>query len=153
MLVPSIFKNNLFNDFFSDPFDDEFFRRANPVANGARRQFPLMNTDIKETDKAYELEIDLPGFDKEQIELTLEDGYLNIAAKREDKVDEQDENGKYIHRERYVGACSRKFFVGKQMTEEQIKAAFENGILKITVPKPEPEPVIEEPKKTISIEG
>ena len=150
MLTPSIFRNNFFDSFFDDPFDDFF--KVPARGTKPQKQVPFMKTDIKETDAGYELEIDLPGFQKDQIELTLENGYLNVAAETKNSVDDQDENGKYIHRERYTGRCSRSFYVGDLLKEEDVKAGFENGILKIAIPKKEPEKVVEE-KKTIAIEG
>ena len=111
----------------------------------------LMKTDVKETDGAYELAMDLPGYGKNEVKAELKNGYLIIHASKEQKEDEKDKEGKYIRRERYYGSCSRSFYVGKDVTENDIKAKFDNGILRITVPKKEAKPEIEE-KKYISID-
>ena len=147
MLMPSIFGENLFDDFF-----DDF---ARPVRSAARYSTPatnVMRTDIKESDAGYELDIDLPGYKKEDVKAELADGYLTISAETKKNDDKKDENGKYIRRERYYGTCSRSFYVGEDVTEEDIKAKFEDGILKLLVPKKEAQPKIEE-KKYIPIEG
>ena len=147
MLMPSIFRENLFDDFF-----DDFYR---PVVRRTQRpeQRPvhdIMRTDVKETESGYELEIDLPGYKKEDVSAELKDGYMTIKAASKKENDEKDENGKYIRRERYFGSCSRSFYVGEAVTEEDIKAKFEDGILKVSVPKKELKPAIEE-KKYIAI--
>ena len=118
-----------------------------------RRASHIMKTDIKETDKGYELVVDLPGFTKDEVKADLENGYLTISAEKGlDKDEQEKETGRYIRKERYAGACSRSFYVGEEGTEEDIKAKFEDGILKISVPKKEPQPAVEQPK-TIAIEG
>ncbi len=140
MLLPSIFGEDLFDDWMMDfPF------RGNGSAN-------LMRTDVKETDNSYELDMDMPGFDKGDIKAELKNGYLTISASSNRNNDEKDKDGKYIRRERYTGSCSRSFYVGDDVKEEDIKAKFENGILKVTVPKKEEKPAVEE-NKYISIEG
>ena len=110
-----------------------------------------MNTDIKENDNDYELTMNLPGVKKEDVTAELKDGYLTIHATSNQNKDEKDEDGKYIRRERYSGSCNRSFYVGDAVTEEDIKANFENGTLKMTIPKKEAKAVPE--KKFISIEG
>ena len=148
MLVPSIFGESLFDDFMDFPFEREFFRRT-PVYGKTEKN--IMKTDVKETDNAYELDIDLPGFKKEEVTAKLENGYLTISASTNKNNDEKDKDGRYIRRERYTGQCSRSFYVGSQVTQDQIKAKFENGILKLSIPKVEKQQV--EQKKYISIEG
>ena len=143
LLMPSVFRNNLFDDFFDD-FDRPVKRVQDP-------QNTLMRTDVKETEKSYELDVELPGVKKEDVKAQLKDGYLTISA--ETKFDNSDEHeGKYIRRERYYGTSSRSFYVGEELTEEDIIAKFEDGILKISVPKKLPEEKIETPK-FIQIEG
>ena len=140
MLLPSIFGEDLFDNWMMDfPF------RGNGSAN-------LMRTDVKETDNSYELDMDMPGFDKGDIKAVLKNGYLTISASSNRNNDEKDKDGKYIRRERYTGSCSRSFYVGDDVKQEDIKAKFENGILKVTVPKKEEKPAVEE-NKYISIEG
>ncbi|WP_455617367.1 Hsp20/alpha crystallin family protein [Eisenbergiella sp.] len=139
MLMPSIFGENLFDDWMSLPF-----RNFNTNS--------LMKTDIRETDGSFELDIDMPGFSKEDLKAELKEGYLTVSASTSKDNDEKDENGKYIRRERYSGSCSRSFYVGDEVKQEDIKAKFENGILKISVPKKEAKPQVEE-NKHIAIEG
>ena len=111
-----------------------------------------MRTDVKESETGYELDIDLPGYKKENVKAELKDGYLKISAESRQDSDEKDENGKYIRRERYYGTCSRSFYVGTQVSQEEIKARFEDGILKLLIPKKEAKPMVED-KKYIAIEG
>ena len=147
MLMPSIFGENLFDDDWMDfPFDRDFWGRTN---NKTTKN--LMKTDIREHDAGYELDIDLPGFKKDEIKVELENGYLTISATKGADNDEQDKKGKYIRRERYAGAMQRSFYVGDDVTQEDIKAKFENGILRLSIPKKDAKAV--ETKKTIAIEG
>ena len=147
MFMPSIFGEDLFDDFF-----DGFRAPAKPGFASARPMNGLMKTDVKETEDGFELDIDLPGYGKEDVTAELKNGYLTINATKKTEDDEKDKKGRYIRRERFYGSCSRSFFVGKQVTEEDIKAKFENGILIVTGPKKEPKPQVEE-KKYIQIEG
>ena len=153
MLLPSVFGRDMFDDFFRFPiFDDKDFRDMEKKLYG-RGSRNLMNTDVKETEDGFELEMDLPGFDKDEIKVSLEKGYMTVSAQKEMNQDEKDaDSGKYIRRERYAGACQRSFFVGEELTEEDIKGEFKHGILKLKVPKKEAKPAVEE-KKYISIEG
>ena len=138
MLMPSIFGENLLDDFFDFPFD------------GYRTE--MMSTDIKDTDAGYEVTMSLPGVKKEDIKAQLKDGYLTIQATANNKKDEKDDKGKYIRRERYSGSCSRSFYVGEDVTQDEIKAKFENGALTLLVPKKDQKPAVED-KKYIAIEG
>ena len=146
MLMPSIFGENLFNDDWMDfgfPEVDKalYGKHANNV----------MKTDVKETDTGYEVDIDLPGFKKDEINAQLDNGYLTISAAKGLDKDEKDKKGKYIRKERYAGAMSRSFYVGEGITQEDIKAKYEEGILRLSVPKKEAKAV--ENKKYIAIEG
>ncbi len=134
MLVP---RRNSF-DIFDDFFDDEFFPKKH-------NQMNLMKTDIREKKDKYLIDVDLPGYEKENINLSLHDGYLNISAKvnKEEKKEEE----KFVRRERYIGECSRSFYVGDDIKEEDIHAEFKNGILMITVPKKELENKAKEVKQ------
>ena len=130
MLMPSIFGENLFNDDWMDfgfPEVDKalYGKHANNV----------MKTDVKETDTGYEVDIDLPGFKKDEINAQLDNGYLTISAAKGLDKDEKDKKGKYIRKERYAGAMSRSFYVGEGITQEDIKAKYEDGILRLSVPK------------------
>ena len=150
MLMPSIFGESLFDDDWMDfPFDRDFWGRKNPLYGKNAKN--LMKTDIREHDEGYELDIDLPGFKKDEITIDLDNGYLTISAAKGLDKDGQDKKGKYIRRERYTGTMSRSFYVGEDVQQEDIHAKFEDGILKLTVPKEDPKKV--EEKKYISIEG
>ena len=154
MLTPSIFGENLFDDWFDDfPFfDDRDLSKVDKKLYG-RRAGNLMKTDIQEMKDGYKMEVDLPGFKKDEITVELDDGYLTIsAAKGLDQDEKEKESGRYIRRERYAGACSRSFYVGEGVTEEDIKAEFKHGILTLVVPKKEAKPAVEQ-KKYIAIEG
>ena len=148
MLMPSIFGENLFND----DWMDFSFPDVDKVLYGKHAK-NVMKTDVKETDNSYEVDIDLPGFKKDEVTAELNDGYLTVsAAKGLDQDEQEKETGKYIRRERYAGACQRSYYVGEDITEEDIKAEFKHGILKLFVPKKEVKPAVEE-KKYITIEG
>ena len=152
MLLPSanvmnsIFGESLFDDFFED------FARPMRTASRYNTTTGIMRTDVKESDTSYELDIDLPGYKKENVKAELENGYLTINAETSQNNDQKDEDGKYIRRERYYGTWSRRFYVGEEVNQEDIKAKFEDGILKVSVPKKEIKPVVEE-RKYIPIEG
>ena len=150
-MLPSIFGESMFDDMFDRAFDmDAMFGGKNPLYGKHAKN--LMKTDIRDTDSTYELDIDMPGFKKEDIKAQLKDGYLTISASTSANNDEQDKDGRYIRRERYAGSCSRSFYVGEGVKEEEIRAKFENGILKLSIPKVENKPQVEE-KKYIAIEG
>ena len=152
MLMPSIFGNDMFGDFITDPwFDDKEFKDMQKKLYGHRAK-NVMSTDVKEVENGYELEMDLPGFKKDEIKASVENGYLTISAARGLDEDEKDKkSGKYIRRERYAGACERSFYVGEGISQDDIKASFQHGILKLFIPK-EPEKSVEE-KKYVAIEG
>ena len=144
MLVPSIFGESLFDDMFNFPWDSDFYRGS----TGTRG---LMRTDVKETDQTYELDIDLPGVKTDDIKVQLKDGYLTVAVSKNVNNEEKREDGSYIRRERYSGACSRSFYVGDGVKQEDIHAKYENGILKLTVPKTDHKQVAQ--NNYIAIEG
>ncbi len=149
MLVPSILGKDMFDDFFGFPFyDDKDYRKMEKKLYGHREK-NLMKTDVKESDSGYELEMDLPGFKKEDVKVSLENGYLTISASKESG--DEKENGKYIRRERYSGTCQRSFYIGEEIGQEDVKGEFKHGILKLFIPKIEQKPAIEE-KKYITIE-
>ena len=148
MYMPSIFGESLFDNMF--PFDEKFFTEKKDPLYG-KNVSRLMKTDVRETEKTYELDIDLPGFKKDEIQIELKDGYLTVSAEKGLDEDEEDKKGKYIRKERYAGAMSRSFYVGEGVTQEDIKAKYEDGILRLSVPKKEAKAV--ENKKYIAIEG
>lgn len=135
-----------------DDFFDDLARPARAVTRYNTPSNNVMRTDIKENEGGYELAIDLPGYKKEDVKAELKDGYLIVTAQTKQDNDEKDDNGKYIRRERYYGTCSRTFYVGEEVTQEDITAKFEDGILKLSVPKKEAVPKAEE-TKYIRIEG
>ena len=150
MMMPSIFGENLFDDFMND-FRLPAFPDVDKELYGKHAK-NLMKTDVKETEKGYEVDMDLPGFKKDEIKASVENGYLTISAARGLDEDEKDKkSGKYIRRERYAGACERSFYVGEGISQDDIKASFQHGILKLFIPK-EPEKSVEE-KKYVAIEG
>lgn len=149
MMLPTIFGENLFDDFMDEAFERNFFGGRNPLYGKHSKN--LMKTDVKETETGYELDIDLPGFKKDEISAHLEDGYLTVSAAKGVDKDEKDNEGRYIRRERYSGSMTRSFYVGNAVTEEDIKAKYEDGILSLSIPKKDPKDV--EAKKYIAIEG
>lgn len=145
MLVPSNFRENFVDNFF-----DDFFRF--PFDSGRSSNARAINTDVKELDGKYIMDLELPGYDKEDIKAELDNGYLTITANRLENKEEKDENGKFIRRERYSGSCKRSFYVGDNITEEDINAKFKNGILSIELLKKEAKTEVEE-KRYLEIEG
>ena len=133
-MMPSIFGENLFDEFFDDDFPMIPMRSIrNPLYGKNAKN--LMKTDVRETDNTYELDIDLPGFKKDEVQLDLKDGYLTISAAKGLDKDQEDKKGKYIRQERYAGACSRSFFVGEEIEPRDVSAKFEDGILRVSLPK------------------
>ena len=131
-MLPSIFGENLFDDFFGDPFGMMPHGRDPLYGKHARN---LMRTDVRETEDTYELDVDLPGFKKDEVTLELKNGVLTIQAVKGLDKDETDKKGKYIRQERCAGACSRTFYVGDGVEPEDVTAKFENGILQLSIPK------------------
>lgn len=147
MMMPSVFGRNLFDDFFGDfafpEIDSSFY---------GKQSNNLMRTDVKETDSGYEVDMDLPGFQKEDIRMELNNGYLTVSAAKQQNNDQKDEKGRYVRRERYSGSVSRSFYVGENVTEEDIHPRYENGILSFCLPREEAK-AVEEKKHYIAIEG
>ena len=148
MLMPSIFGEDLFNDWMDFSFpqvpdvDKELY---------GKHAKNMMKTDVKETEEGYEVAIDLPGFKKDEVKIHLDNGYLTIAAAKGLDKDEQDKKGKYIRRERYAGSMSRSFYVGEGVKQSDVHVKYEDGILRLDIPKPDKKAV--EESKYISIEG
>ena len=151
MLYPHGFAENLFEDLMS--MDLPRFSDLDVVDKKlyGKRAGRIMNTDVKEHDDRYEVDIDLPGFKKDEISVMLHNGYLSISADKGLKEEEKDKQGKLIRQERYSGAMHRSFYVGDQLTEEDVKAKFEDGVLRLNIPKKEAKKLPE--KRTIHIEG
>ncbi|MBD5470292.1 MAG: Hsp20/alpha crystallin family protein [Lachnospiraceae bacterium] len=147
MMMPSIFRGSLFDNFMEDFAFPDIDRAL--YGNRAKN---MMKTDVKETDAGYEVDIDLPGFQKNEIKMQLDNGYLTISATKDLNKDEKDEKGNYIRRERYAGSMSRSYYVGAHVTEEDVHPRYENGILTFQIPKEEKK-VVEEKNHYIAIEG
>ena len=158
MMTPSIFGENLFDNFFDDLFefpewDDKAMQKAQRKLYG-RHAANMMKTDVQEHDDHYEVDIDLPGFKKDELSVELKDGYLVIsAAKGLDKDEKEKKSGKFVRRERYAGGMSRSFYVGEDIKQEEIHAKYESGVLKLSIPKVEAKKAEVEEKKYIAIEG
>ena len=149
--LPSVFGENLLDVF--DDFDRNFFRgfpQPEHVLYGKNAQ-RMMKTDIRETENGYEVDVDLPGFTKDEIHLELENGYLTISTEKSLEKGNENKNGRVLRQERYVGAMQRSFYVGSRLTEEDVKASYENGVLHLELPKNDARKVPE--KKTIRIDG
>ncbi|MGN1083760.1 MAG: Hsp20/alpha crystallin family protein [Lachnospiraceae bacterium] len=146
MLMPSIFGENLFDEWM-----DFSFPEIDKALYGKHAK-NMMKTDVKETEQDYEVFVDLPGFKKDEVSVQLENGYLTIQAAKGLDKEEKDKHGKYLRRERYAGGMSRSFYVGDAIKKEDIHAKYENGILKLSLPKEEPK-VIESNNNYIAIEG
>ena len=146
MLMPSIFGEILFND----DWMNFGFPEVDKALYGKHAAHE-MKTDVRETDSGYEVDIDLPGFKKDEIDVQLDNGYLSISAAKGLDKEEKDKEGKYIRKERYAGSMSRSFYVGDAITEDDIKAKYESGILRLSIPKKEAKQV--ETTKRIAIEG
>ena len=149
MLAPSIFGENLFDDWFTFPDFRDIDRTERKLYG--RHYDRMMRTDVHEHDDHYEVDIDLPGFKKDEITLELKDGYLLVSANKSLDNDKQDKKGKLVRQERYSGSMQRSFYVGENITEDEIKASFKHGVLNLTIPKEENEKLPE--KKQILIEG
>ncbi len=151
MLYPSIFSENLFDDFMN--FDFPSFRSFDDVDKKlyGKHAAHVMKTDVREHDEGFEVDIDLPGFKKDEIKLSLENGYLLVSAAKGLDKDEKNKKGKIIRQERYAGSMQRSFYVGDAVKQEDVKAKFEDGVLKLSIPKNETEKLPE--KQYIAIEG
>lgn len=151
MLVPSIFNDNLFDNWFDDDFwpVSREARKFDEKLGGVNANF--MKTDVKENGSDYEVSVELPGFDKNNVSVELKDGYLTITAKKDANNDQKDDEGRYIRRERYSGNVSRSFYVGDDLTEDDVHASFKDGILRLTVPKKDQQQ-IEDKRHVITID-
>ena len=144
MLLPSIFGENVFDDLLDMPVFGGFPEMDRKLLGNSARD--LMKTDIREHEDSYDMSVDLPGFKKEEIQLKLQNGCLIISAAKEHDDECKNDDGKIIRRERYAGSMQRSFYVGKQLTEEDIGAKFENGVLELTIPKKAPVKAEDQPK-------
>ncbi len=150
MMMPSIFKENLFDNFMED-FAFPAFPDVDKILYGKSAK-NLMKTDVKENGEDYIVDIDLPGFQKEEIQMQLDNGYLTVSASKSLDKDQSNDSSNYVRRERYAGSMSRSFYVGSHVKEEDIHPRYENGILTFSLPK-EKKKAVEETKRYIAIEG
>ena len=151
-MVPSIFGENLFDEFFNDPFEMNMLlpRGRDPLYGKHSKN--LMKTDVRETKDGYDVFVDLPGFKKEDVKLDLQNGYLTVSAHRNSSHEDKDDNGRWLRRERYAGSCSRSFYVGEDVKDSDIHASYKDGTLCLEMPKPEAQQQVET-KHQIAIEG
>jgi len=149
MMMPSIFGENLFDNWMEMPFEKDFFGERNPLYGKHSKN--MMKTDVRENENNYEVDIDLPGFKKDEINATLQNGYLTVSTSKNLDREQKDSKGKYIRHERYSGSMSRSFYVGESIKQDEIHAKFEDGILKLVIPK-KPNSELEQ-KNHIAIEG
>ncbi len=154
MLAPSIFEENFIDDLFGFPYMKEFDNMEHDMERKlyGRKASRMMKTDIREKDDNYEVAIDLPGFKKEEITVELDNGYITISAAKGLDKDENDKKGKLLRQERYAGSMTRSFYIGENVTKEDIEATYRHGVLTLTVPKKAMEKKLPE-KNLIAIEG
>ncbi|OZG64388.1 molecular chaperone Hsp20 [Bifidobacterium hapali] len=150
-MLPALMNDTMFSDLFDDPFF-EGWRSTDNGSSAAVMPANMMSTDVRETENAYDVDIDMPGFDKSDIKLELNNGYLTVSAHKDENHDDKAQDGKWLRRERYIGTCSRSFYVGEDVKETDIHASYKNGTLCIQVPKMQAQPQVEA-KHQIAIEG
>ena len=140
MMVPYMFNEGLLDDLFDDRWERDFeraLRHAEPKSMFGKHAANIMKTDVRETENSFEVDMDLPGFKKDEVNLELKDGYLTVSADKALDKDEKDNEGRYIRQERWSGSCSRSFYVGENVKPEDVHAKFEDGILRLSLPKQE----------------
>lgn len=151
-MFPALMNDTMFSDLFDDPFFEGWRNMDRAAACDPNMSAGMMSTDVRETDKGYTVDIDMPGFKKDDISLDLQNGYLTVSAHRNSSHEDKDDNGRWLRRERYAGSCSRSFYVGEDVKESDIHASYRNGTLCIQVPKMQAQPQVES-KHQIAIEG
>ena len=151
-MFPALMNDTMFSNLFDDPFFEGWRNMDRAAACDPNMSAGMMSTDVRETDKGYMVDIDMPGFKKDDISLDLQNGYLTVSAHRNSSHEDKDDNGRWLRRERYMGSCSRSFYVGEDVKESDIHASYRNGTLCIQVPKMQAQPQVES-KHQIAIEG
>ena len=151
-MFPALMNDTMFSDLFDDPFFEGWRNMDRAAACDPNMSAGMMSTDVRETDKGYMVDIDMPGFKKDDISLDLQNGYLTVSAHRNSSHEDKDDNGRWLRRDRYAGSCSRSFYVGEDVKESDIHASYRNGTLCIQVPKMQAQPQVES-KHQIAIEG
>ncbi len=151
-MFPALMNDTMFSDLFDDPFFEGWRNMDRAAACDPNMSAGMMSTDVRETDKGYMVDIDMPGFEKDDISLDLQNGYLTVSAHRNSSHEDKDDNGRWLRRERYAGSCSRSFYVGEDVKDSDIHASYKDGTLCLETPKPEAQQQVET-KHQIAIEG
>ena len=151
-MFPALMNDTMFSDLFDDPFFEGWRNMDRAAACDPNMSAGMMSTDVRETDKGYMVDIDMPGFKKDDISLDLQNGYLTVSAHRNSSHEDKDDNGRWLRRERYAGSCSRSFYVGEDVKDSDIHASYKDGTLGLEMPKPEAQQQVET-KHQIAIEG
>ncbi len=151
-MFPALMNDTMFSDLFDDPFFEGWRNIDRAAACDPNMSAGMMSTDVRETDKGYMVDIDMPGFKKDDISLDLQNGYLTVSAHRNSSHEDKDDNGRWLRRERYAGSCSRSFYVGEDVKDSDIHASYKDGTLCLETPKPEAQQQVET-KHQIAIEG
>ena len=151
-MFPALMNDTMFSDLFDDPFFEGWRNMDRAAACDPNMSAGMMSTDVRETDKGYMVDIDMPGFKKDDISLDLQNGYLTVSAHRNSSHEDKDDNGRWLRRERYAGSCSRSFYVGEDVKDSDIHASYKDGTLCLELPKPQVQQQVES-KHRIAIEG
>lgn len=151
-MFPALMNDTMFSDLFDDPFFEGWRNMDRAAACDPNMSAGMMSTDVRETDKGYMVDIDMPGFKKDDISLDLQNGYLTVSAHRNSSHEDKDDNGRWLRRERYAGSCSRSFYVGEDVKDSDIHASYKDGTLCLEMPKSEAQQQVET-KHHIAIEG
>lgn len=151
-MFPALMNDTMFSNLFDDPFFEGWRNMDRAAACDPNMSAGMMSTDVRETDKGYMVDIDMPGFKKDDISLDLQNGYLTVSAHRNSSHEDKDDNGRWLRRERYAGSCSRSFYVGEDVKDSDIHANYKDGTLCLEMPKPEAQQQVET-KHQIAIEG
>ena len=151
-MFPALMNDTMFSDLFDDPFFEGWRNMDRAAACDPNMSAGMMSTDVRETDKGHMVDIDMPGFKKDDISLDLQNGYLTVSAHRNSSHEDKDDNGRWLRRERYAGSCSRSFYVGEDVKDSDIHASYKDGTLCLETPKPEAQQQVET-KHQIAIEG
>lgn len=151
-MFPALMNDTMFSDLFDDPFFKGWRNMDRAAACDPNMSAGMMSTDVRETDKGYMVDIDMPGFKKDDISLDLQNGYLTVSAHRNSSHEDKDDNGRWLRRERYAGSCSRSFYVGEDVKDSDIHASYKDGTLCLEMPKPKAQQQVET-KHQIAIEG
>lgn len=151
-MFPALMNDTMFSNLFDDPFFEGWRNMDRAAACDPNMSAGMMSTDVRETDKGYMVDIDMPGFKKDDISLDLQNGYLTVSAHRNSSHEDKDDNGRWLRRERYAGSCSRSFYVGEDVKDSDIHASYKDGTLCLEMPKLEAQQQVET-KHQIAIEG